>query len=419
MSRLSAGTGQNLNRDEILQATFHRYLESGDFNGWGTFGLARPEEIEAIIGLIEDRMVDIITHEDDENIHIKRHAPQPPGVQIERLRRPGEPAHGCLYPTSEALRLHGVVDHPARPYTSALRAGAPQLDFRTFRLEVLEQYRNDPRYRYQVDDIHGTIYREHPNEAEREFHQFGFAFDDDVDRYVASFLRYLHDLSPEQQQSWHRFEIEGEFWLHPDYYRTSILGQSPERVSIFDAFLKEKRIINEMAARMGKPDLFRSDFDAYRRPAGFGFLIRPTRAEFSSFCLLLDQLLSDDLNRDFFRGDMVLDERGRMDDGREIVQPKGTIRLLDEWLDENFRTDEPDFKRDVMTGFRTARQARQRPAHLIEDNVFDEGYYQRQRDLIRAAYMSVRTLRQCFANHPRCRDVEVPDWLFEGRIWAQ
>lgn len=108
-----------------------------------------------------------------------------------------------------------------------------------------------------------------------------------------------------------------------------------------------------------------------------------------------------------------------MDDGQEIVRPKGTIRLLDEWLDENFRTDEPDFKRDLMTGFRAVRQARQRPAHLVEDNVFDEGYYQRQRDLIRAAYTSVRTLRQCFANHPRCRNVEVPDWLFEGRIWAQ
>jgi hypothetical protein len=236
---------------------------------------------------------------------------------------------------------------------------------------------------------------------------------------VAAFLRYLNHLSPEQQQSWRRFEVEGDFGLHPDYYRTSILGQFPERVSVFDAFLKEKRIINDMCACMGKPALFRSDYDAYRRPAGFGFLIRPTRAEFSAFCLLLDQLLSDDMDRDFFRGDIEMDERGRMDNGREIVQPKGTIRLLDEWIDEKFRTDDEDFKRDLMTGYRTVRQARQRPAHRVEDNVFDETYYRQQRELIRGAYTSVRTLRQCFANHPRCRDVEVPNWLFEGRIWTR
>lgn len=408
-----------MDRDEILRATVRQYLESGDFNGWGTFHLEDPREIQAVIELIEDRLVDIITHEDDENIHIKRHDPRSPEVQVERLRRPGEPAHGCLYPTAEALRLTGVVHDATRPYTSALREGAPQLDFRAFRPDVLEQYRNDPRYRYEVDDIHGTIFRQYPNAEDDEFHKFGFAFDPEINRYVAAFLRYLNDLSPEQQQSWHRFEVDGDFGLHPDYYRTSILGQFPERVSIFDAFLKEKRVINEMCVCMDKPALFRSNYDAYRRPAGFGFLIRPTSAEYSAFCLLLDQLLSDDLNRDFFRGDVEMEERGRMENGRVIVQPKGTIRLLDEWIDGNFRTDDEDFRRDLMTGFRIVRQARQRPAHQIEDNVLDEVYYQQQRDLIRVAYTSVRTLRQCFANYPRCRNVEVPEWLFEGRVWTR
>lgn len=406
-----------MDRDEILQAAIRQYLDSRDFNGWGTFHLQDPREIEAAIGLIEDRLVDNVTHDDDENIHIKRHKPRPPELQIERLRRPDGSGHGCLYPTPEALRIYGVVHDPTRPYTSALREGAAQLDFRAFRLDVLEQYRNDPRYRYEVDDIHGTIYRERPNEEEYEYHKFGFAFDPEINRYVAAFLRYLHDLSPEQQQSWRRFEAQGDFELHPDYFRTSILGQFPERVSVFDAFLKEKRIINEMCARMGKAGLFRSDYDAYRRPHGFGFLIRPTRREFSAFCLLLDQLLSDDMNRDFFAGDLELNERGRMDDGREIVQPKGTIRLLDEWIDENFRTGDPDLKRFLMTGFRSVRQARQRPAHRVEDNVFDEAYYQQQRQLMEDAFLSVRTLRQVLANHPLCRDVDVPDWLFEGRIW--
>jgi hypothetical protein len=408
-----------MNRDEILQATIRQYLESGDFNGWGAFCLRSPVEVDSVIELINDRLVDLISHEDDINIHIKRRPPQSVTVQIERLRRLGAPVNGCLYPTPEALQLHGVVHDAACPYTSALREGAAQLDFRAFRLDVLERYRNDPRYRYDVDDIHGTVYREHQGAQDDEFHQFGFSFDHEVNRYVAVFLRYLRDFSPEQQQSWRHFEIQVDTHLHPDFYRTSILGEFPERVSVFDAFLKEKRVINEMAARMDKVELFRSGYDAYQRPAGFGFLIRPTRVEFSAFCLQLDQLMSDDLNREFFRGDVDLNERGRMDDGREIVQPKGTIRLLEEWIDQRFRTDDEEFKSDLMTGFRNVRRARQRPAHLIEDNIFDQTYYQQQRDLIRSAYKSVRTLRQCFANHPRCRNVEVPDWLYEGRIWTR
>lgn len=408
-----------MNREEILQATIRQYLGSGDFNGWGAFHLNSPEETQAVIELIEARLVDLITDEDDVNIHIKRRPPQSSAVQIERLRRLGATVDGCLYPTSEALRLNGVVHDAALPYTSALREGAAQLDFRAFRLDVLERYRNDPRYRYDVDDIHGTVYREHADAQHDEFHQFGFCFDREVNRYVAVFLRYLHDFSPEQQQSWRHFEVDVDTHLHPDFYRTSILGEFPERVSVFDAFLKEKRIINEMAVRMEKVELFRSSYDAYQRPAGFGFLIRPTKAEFSSFCLQLDQLMSDDLNREFFRGDIELEERGRMDNGREIVQPKGTIRLLDEWIDRSFRTDEEDFKRDLMTGFRDVRRARQRPAHLVEDNIFDQTYYQQQRDLIRSAYKSVRTLRQCLANHPRCRNVEVPDWLYKGQIWTR
>ena len=408
-----------MTRDEILEATIRQYLGSGDFNGWGTFDLADAAEIEAVIGLIEERRVDMLTGDDIPNIHVKLHEPRPAAEQSARMRRAEGPLHGCLYPTAQTLQVYGVVYDAERPYSSALRQGEPQLSFRAFRVDVLEQYRNDPRFRYEVDDIHGTIYREQPGENEAEFHQFGFAFDPQSNRYVAAFLRYLHDLSPEQQQSWRRFQIDGEIRLHPDYYRTSILGQFPERVSIFDAFLEEKRIINEMAERMGKPRLFRSDYAAYRRPPQFGFLIRPTRAEFSAFCLLLDQLLSDDLNREFFRGDVALDERGRMDDGREIVQPRGTIALLTEWIGQQFRTDDPDFERDLFNGFRSVRRARQRPAHLVEDNVFDEAYYRAQRELIASAYTSVRTLRQCFANHPRCRNVDVPEWLFEGLIWSR
>ena len=116
--------------------------------------------------------------------------------------------------------------------------------------------------------------------------------------------------------------------LHPDFYRTQIIGDFPERISIYDAFLEEKHIINEMCERMGKPPLFRSNNKAHERPSGFGMLIRPTKKEFSDFALLLDQLLSDDLNRKFFKGDIPVSEVLTRQDGSTVTQSIGSITLL-------------------------------------------------------------------------------------------
>lgn len=40
-----------VDREEILQATIRQYLESGDFNGWGTFHLGGRQEIQRPLGL--------------------------------------------------------------------------------------------------------------------------------------------------------------------------------------------------------------------------------------------------------------------------------------------------------------------------------------------------------------------------------
>ena len=42
-----------------------------------------------------------------------------------------------------------------------------------------------------------------------------------------------------------------------EYFRTSILGEFPEKMPIFEAFLLELRTINEMSIAMGRPPLFR------------------------------------------------------------------------------------------------------------------------------------------------------------------
>ncbi|ANL47568.1 hypothetical protein AMC87_CH02903 [Rhizobium phaseoli] len=403
----------------ILDTILKKYQGSNDFNGWPAHAIQSPAEKSALVGLIEAGLVDLINDEETNNPHIRLLPARPISDQVKRVSNKGL-KFGCLFPTQKALvEIAGVSPDPAAPYTAALKLGAPQLEFRTFRLEVLERYRNDPTFRYSVDDTSGTIYRNSKDKESHEYAQFGFAFDENVNRYVAAFLRYLHDMSAEQQAYWAGFELQGDFKLHPDYYRSSILGEWPEGVSVFDAILEEKKIINIMSERMGKPRLFKSDYEAYRRPDHFGFLIRPTKKEFSDFCLRLDQLMSDDMNYKFFEGDIEVYEYGKMDSGEEIKRMKGTISLLMQWLAAKFKPKDEKDMVPINEGFRAVRKARQKPAHKIEDNVFDEAYYQQQRELMIAAYGAVRFLRQVFANHPACKEVEVPKWLFEGHIWTQ
>ncbi|MDQ6436327.1 hypothetical protein RB623_19895 [Mesorhizobium sp. LHD-90] len=62
-----------------------------------------------------------------------------------------------------------------------------------FDLRVLEWYRNDPRYYYEVDEIHGRIHQRSGTESPAggvlrdnlEFLEFGFAYDEEFTRGVA------------------------------------------------------------------------------------------------------------------------------------------------------------------------------------------------------------------------------------------
>jgi len=197
--------------------------------------------------------------------------------------------------------LQEVIDrseYENRPYILALALGSPQLDFKAFDLSVLEFYRNDPRYIYENNDIRGLIsisdeYFESESVPESDqvlLDSFGFCYDDALNRAVAVFVRYLADLSPEHQQIWKAKELQGEYKLHSDYYRNTILGDWGEGISIFDAFVEELQLINKMAETMGHPALFKNDFRD-GKPRKFGFLVRPTLESYNEFVLLLDKMI--------------------------------------------------------------------------------------------------------------------------------
>lgn len=293
-----------------------------------------------------------------------------------------------------------------------------------FDLSVLEVYRNDPRYRYETNDVAGWLsvrdeYYQSDQMSERDqisLQSFGFGYSKEYDRAVAVFLRYLNDLSPEHQKIWNARRLQGDYKLHPDYYRSTILGEWPEKISVFDAFIGELAVINEMAICIKGIPLFRSDF--HDKPRGFGFLVRPTSKEFDDFVHLMDKMLTENLNRVFFAGEVPLEEDTPRPDGKIVVTQIGTIRLLESWFEVSFRAQDPEPLRTTFATLREIRRLRQRPAHSVDDHVFDQRFFKEQRELIMKGCDAVRTIRQCLANHPATEGVEISDALFEGKIWT-
>jgi hypothetical protein len=411
---------------EAIRAITERYLTSGDFNGFPVRDLASTdrEQRQIATALVKSGKASVNFGDRHPNPHILAFAPEPLGDQLQKLDAGTDLEHACAYPSADHLAtVVNREDYESRPFTLSLALGKAQLSYVPFELQVLERYRNDPRYIYWTDDIHGSLsFHDTANLKAREevlLQSFGFGYDRDITtRVVVVLLHDLGGLSVEQQQLWNLHRLEGDYLPHPGWW-ASMMGEWPDKVSIFQAFGEELKHINAMTATIGRPPLFHSDYADEKRPKAFGFLIRPTLGEFTSFVHLLDKMMSDNINRAFFKGLVDLEREETRKDGAVIVTQKGTIALLEEWLKAKYRPKDPKPLEDMLSTFRKVRQLRQKPAHAVQDDQFDQEYFREQRQLIIDAYATIRTLRQILANHPQLRNYKVPEWLYKGEIWTR
>jgi hypothetical protein len=423
-----------MDAEQLLSEATDLYLDSKDFSGYpchhirSTTGMTAEELRPILADLVSREAIALVFGDRHPNPHIRAFSDESVTQQLDKLEG-SELEHTCLYPTSK--HLSEVVDrgeYQDRPYTLELALGAGQLEFRVFELAVLEAYRNDPRYSYQNDDISGQIcisdeYYLSPDVPERDkvlLETFGFAYDDDLNRAVAVFCIYLNRMSPEHQQIWRSKELVGSYKLHPDYFRNSILGDWGEKMSIFNAFLEELRIINRMCDLMGRPHLFRNEFKD-NRPRNFSFLVRPTLNEYNDFALTLDKMMSDNINKKFFMGEVSDEVEEKRDDGKILVRQRGTIAMLEEWITTYIRPTDPNPMTKLIDAFKAVRKKRQKPAHSLKPDSFDQKYIHEQRQLVIDAYGAIRTIRLVLANHPKVRvadDLGIPDVLYQGLIWT-
>lgn len=392
------------------------YQESHDFNGvhYDDVGahLTAPETAlrRAVRSLVRRGTIAAIFGDIHPNAYIRALPDEPVDAQLAKLSAGSRP---CLYPTEATLATFVSPDlYADRPFTR-------QLAYAAFDLAVLEPYRNDPRYVFEAGDAGGMIsisddYYQSTDMPERDqvlLQTFGFCYGAKRRRAVGVFLRYLSDLSPEHQRIWHARMLTGSYQMHPDYW-DSAMGHFPKGASIFEAVLAELTFINRMAAAMGRGQLFKSDF-AEARPVDFAFLLRPTRREFDAFAQTLDKMLSDNIDKNFFRGEVTDEIRERRKNGDVVAKPKGTITMLEEWITGNFRSKDPSVPALFKT-LREVRALRSTPSHSLRPNAHDESLFETQRDLIIQVYGAVQTLRLILAYWPETKGCEVPR-ILRGR----
>lgn len=210
--------------------------------------------------------------------------------------------------------------------------------------------------------------------------------------------------------------------MHPGFYKSQVYGSWAEGVSVFDALLKEIYIINQICKIIEFPKLFRNDFGEYgeEKPKLLAFLIRPTLKEFNNFILVLDKILSNNINNQFFKKDLNLETETEREDGKIIISQKGTIQLLDEWMRKKYRFQDDTGWKESIDALKKVRRLRQSPAHKLEVDTFDYKYISEQRELAIEVYRSINFLRMLLQRHPKVKDgdFKIPDWLEEGKIYA-
>jgi hypothetical protein len=180
----------------------------------GTFKIQSKEFISSLRKAIID---EVLTARFYGEPHIKSFS-SPPKDKILKLFDAAEyPGQICLFPHETKLfRSKRLTKYRKTPYKLELARGAGLLDYRTFEISVLKHYLNDPRYLCSTDITNGKIrifenpeyINSSPDHDQLLIQTFGYAYDNNQNKYITVFLKYLSKLSSEHQYIWSEKEIK-------------------------------------------------------------------------------------------------------------------------------------------------------------------------------------------------------------------
>ncbi len=339
--------------EDIFYQISEYYIHSMDFNGVLAVNLSdngnlNPIKLKEILTkLVYEKKITLTFTSISENPHIKRFPDLPIEEQIKHLN--SESLNEiCVYPSSNILvDEFDSSKYDDCPFSKLLFLGNPQLKAYFFDITVLESYYQDPRYLITNHEYRGSIsitnkYYESEEMPEKDkivLEHFGIGYTNkENDRVVVGLLRYLSRLSPEHQQVWHTILKKDKCFVEPDYTR-NILGGFATHVSIYKAFLEEIYHINEISKLINRQPLFRNTYKD-SKPKDFTCYLRPTLNNYHNFVHLLDKMLSENINKEFFNNDILLNIETKRKDGKIETKTKGTVSMLDEWLRSEILVDE-------------------------------------------------------------------------------
>ncbi len=416
---------RELTNDRLTEIVRESFARSHDFNGISLSSLARISTLDLKIlkqrlaPLIAEGKVTLAFESIWVNPHIKRLKDLPVELQISQMENES-PDGICVYPSSTIAAASVGSAFDDRPYTKRLAIAEPQLLPVFFELPVLERYFRDPRYLCWFGDSNGSISignKAYESEETRErdkitIQSFGIGYDSKRQRVVAVFLRYLSDLSAEHQMYWKAHEVDEKCTINSDYERASIWGAWPEHYSVYIAFIEEQIEINNLCELIGKPPLFKETYDSHKRPIQFCSMLRPTQGCFHNFVHLLDKMISDNINREFFKGDIPLEESVPRKDGTIEVRQLGTLSLLERWLKRHYRNrDGKDISAETVAPFKKIRKSRQPIAHAIGKDEFDFSLPAKQDELLIEVKIGLTRFRWILSSHPDASSHQAPEWL--------
>lgn len=400
------------------------YLDSRDYNGLPLLRLASdlgadPKSlVEVVVPLVKAGRVSLPSPFQT-NPHVKAYK-----SSIEEQLRwfdKRESRSVCLYPTAQSIRDSiDLSPYDKRPFTKLMVLANPKLHFFPFRLDVLEYYQHDPRYEIRFSGPSGWIqvldeYCDHLEESDKVHMFFGLGYGEQGDRVVVVCLYRLDRLPGKLQRIWKEFWVDSHIDVSEDYVNAILDGQPAEDISVYDAIVFEQVEINKLFEIMGRPPLFRDTYEE-KRPPQFSFFVKPTQSNYANFVLLLDKMLSDNLNIASFGGEVERRERIRISVNEFELRQKASISMLDEWLCLRYPTASHEERLAIVKPLREVRNLRQKPAHKVEQDTYDRKFYTCQDELVWKVYEALRDLRCLLATDPSVSNYEPSFWTREFSV---
>ena len=294
-----------------------------------------------------------------------------------------------------------------------------------FDIQVLERYFEDPKYLIFYSDYRGSIviddqYSDENEERVEYLKDFGLAYkkDDFHDRAVVTFAGDLVKLPSKMQSHFYSYYLENQndYFPNEGFVKNLIMGEWVEDISIYQALTMEIHYINEMCLAIGIPKMFLKEFSSdtllqNEKPSDFHVLLMPTEKKYYDFVITLEKMITGNLNINTFLTSACLIKPVEREDEEGNI--KGSLTLLAEWFTQNTRLANIDD--DIKLPLRELIKERQTPAHKIIENKYDKSYWKKQNDFMQKVYVAVRNIRLLMANHPMCKNVMIPDYLYDGK----